>query len=186
MQWLWPIPVSLVAAYLINIPPHEPGMVIHGQLMRHRRQVTLQYYCWQKVGIWHSKSVVSFIWVMALFTGGGELSWWCHNVTFPGHSDAWWPQLPTLSSDVITFPGLWSATHDPVSVKWKLSLMMGTRLWSVMMVIMLITRMIGMHISLGNSKPSPQLSEEGGFNISSAIFYQIQWLVFSWCPFHWC
>ena len=82
MQWLWPIPVSLVAAYLINIPPHEPGMVIHGQLMRHRRQVTLQYYCWQKVGIWHSKSVVSFIWVTALFTGGDC----CHDDVTMSHS----------------------------------------------------------------------------------------------------
>ena len=111
MQWLWPIPVSLVAAYLINIPP-QPRMVIHGQLMRHRRQVTLQYYCWQKVGIWHSKSVVSFIWVMALFTGGGLLSWSCHNVPLPGHSDPWWSQLPSLSSDVITSSLPWSVERN--------------------------------------------------------------------------
>ena len=140
---------------------YSPRMVIHGQLMRHRRQVTLQYYCWQKVGIWHSKSVVSFIWVMALFTGRGEDYWCPFSVMMMSQCHIPWSQLPSLSSAVITSPWSGKATHDPVSVKWKLSPMMGTRLWSVMMVIMLITRMIGMHISLGNSSPSPELRWRG-------------------------
>ena len=95
------------------------------------------------------------------------MSWWCHVTLVTGQwlvtsiitlvtSDV----LPTRSSsDVITLlhvtchippgPGLWSSAHDPVSaVKWKLwklFLMMWTRLWSVIML------MIGIHMSLGNS-----------------------------------
>ena len=144
-----------------------PRMVIHWWSPH---EALWQWHCInnadQKVAIWHLEC--SFIWVMSLFVAGEDcynspsLSWRCH--------------IPrSQASLVVTRPRVVADTelgchHIPRSVKrntWpcvsrdEVKIIPddgNTGLWSAIMVIMSIMRMIGMHLSLGNSRAASTLS----------------------------